>query len=66
MTEQVTVPGPVVVRWRETRRWREVVLDRAPETDQERVADAARRMVWAGSPLVEAYQRAQMVVGGSR
>ena len=60
----ITLPGPVLVRWRETQRWREVTLrpECEPMTHRERVAEAERRLVWGGAPLVEAHVQAEHMV----
>lgn len=57
----ITIPGTVSIRWRETNRWREMTLapEWEPQTRQERVLYNARRMVWQGAPLVEAYSQAE-------
>ena len=53
-------PGDVRVRWRESGRWRETVLSvgDVPKTHEERREALRQRLVWRGSPLVEAYMQA--------
>ena len=59
-TPTTTEPATVSIRWRESSRWREMTLrpDWRPANRAERIEFAARRMIWGGSPLVEAYVRA--------
>jgi hypothetical protein len=50
----------VSIRWRESSQWHEMTIapDWRPATRAERIEFNARRMIWTGSPLVDAHMRA--------